>query len=165
MDEDVSSLDREKYVKDEPDELDHHNHNLMDDDDDNDEEEMVPDAQDKSTLLGIQMYFSSSEAGYGHLQCTLCFMTVKNTEVSMLQHFSNHPDELDKINSQVAALEEDGEGGGEEGAAQTKRSKVVGTKIWDYFDRLELNEAICTTCGKTMNTIDGSTTHIINHLK
>ena len=37
----------------------------------------LPEGTDKSTLLGIQMYFTPSEAGYEFLQCSLCFMTVR----------------------------------------------------------------------------------------
>ena len=68
---------------DEPDELGVDDNTMLDDDEgvevneDRGTEHDLPEGTDKSTLLGIQMYFTPSEAGYEFLQCSLCFMTVR----------------------------------------------------------------------------------------
>ena len=90
------------------------------------------------------------------------YLFSRNTESSMLQHFNNHPDELDKIKIEVEeALKNDEDGGG--GGETVKKTKA--SKIWDFFDRLDGRQSICTTCGKTLNTVEGSTSQLVYHLK
>jgi hypothetical protein len=76
-------------------------------------------------MIRLQRYFipleEEEEEGLKFYTCTLCDEVVEAEEEMMVEHFSSHPRELEKLTS--------GKEGGSGGKRKKQRSKVINNHI------------------------------------
>jgi len=107
-------------------------------------------SHEKSLLSELREYFEPVSGGMQ--RCTLCEEITRADTETMVDHFSNHHEELDRIG---------------EGTSRKKHRKPrpPRSRVWKYFEKEQDNKAYCMKCGLSVKITMGSTTMLIYHLR
>jgi len=96
--------------------------------------------------------------------CSLCQQIVNADNEAMVEHFSQHPVELEDI-SVIEKKSNNHYKTGVNNALHNSSKKRQRSKVWNYFQRTEETKAACRKCGVQVKINMGSTTQMIYHLR